>query len=247
MLAWLRGAFERLHEVSATLKYVVFFLSLQMLFASPFFWEEPQPYGPVSPAMLRDLLWGYMDLFVTLASGIFAVSKSKRMVATAIPIALAAVGFTLAADWWQTTPLYLASNTAMIAFFGFTALVILWDIWRTHAVTLDTIVGAVCVFLLIGATWALVYTLTETLAPGSFQATSGNPAVAIQLQERHYPLYVYYSFMTLCTVGYGDIVPAKAGARMLAVWESIVGQFYIAVLVARLVALHVTRTTRTQS
>ena len=103
-----------------------------------------------------------------------------------------------------------------------------------------------CVYVLIGATWGFAYTLTELLLPGSFEVTaSGRVVDQALLTTRHYPLFMYYSFVTLTSVGYGDIIPARPAARLLASWEAICGQFYMAILVARLVSVHVARTTMT--
>ena len=96
----------------------------------------------------------------------------------------------------------------------------------------DRIVGAICVYLLIGLGWAKVYETLDAVAPGSFRfppdaawATLGQPR------------YIYVSFITLATVGYGDVTPATLMAGTLAWLEAVTGQLYLAITVARLVAL----------
>lgn len=117
-------------------------------------------------------------------------------------------------------------------------MLILVDVLAARQIVFDMICGALCVFVLFGMCWANVYTLLERLAPGSF---------AIDFHRYHVdvgadPLaaagvFTYYSFVTLTTVGYGDIVPSSATARWLVWLEAVFGQFYMAVFVSRLIGL----------
>ena len=123
-----------------------------------------------------------------------------------------------------------------IIFFCFIGLSVLLHVFGYEQVTGDTIAGAICVFLLIGIIWTVVYQTIHffdhkafnDIAPGSF-----SPAATVDL--------VYYSFSTLTTLGYGDITPISKPARMFAVTEVMVGQIYLTVLVARLVGLYAPR------
>ncbi len=110
----------------------------------------------------------------------------------------------------------------------------------------DAIFGAVCGYLLLGIIWALVYSAAETAAPGSFTSSTSSkaPTVAGRLDRG---LLSYYSFITLATVGYGDVTPATPLARTLAWIEAITGQFYLAILVAGLVGIKVTQAIQEQS
>ena len=113
---------------------------------------------------------------------------------------------------------------------------ILASILGDKAITADSVYGAFSGYLLGGLVFGHLYCVVAILIPGSF---GGNAELGAQLQVEHHRHFLlsYFSFMTLTTVGYGDIVPAKAAARGLAIVESIVGQFYIAVVVAELVGL----------
>jgi hypothetical protein len=94
--------------------------------------------------------------------------------------------------------------------------------------------------------WAFLYTLLESVHPGTFRFTVETKIAA----DTAYPppaflsRLVYFSFVTLSTVGYGDITPLTGPARGLAIVEGIVGQFYLAVLVARFVGLHIVHSQR---
>ena len=131
-------------------------------------------------------------------------------------------------------------------FLAFLTLVIMIAVFRAQSVTTDTIVGAVCAYLLIGVTWGSVYALLAFASPDSL---SVSPALA---RVTHWgepvssftPLLLYYSYTTLSTLGYGDVTPLSTGARALSVLEGLTGQIYLAVLVARLVGLHIAGASR---
>jgi len=99
----------------------------------------------------------------------------------------------------------------------------------------NRLVGAVCVFLMMGVIWAFAYSMLELLAPGSFQGVTESPQAAWDSG------WLYFSFVTLTTLGYGDILPVSAVARMLAFMQAIAGQFYLAVLVAGLVSAYISQ------
>jgi voltage-gated potassium channel len=125
-------------------------------------------------------------------------------------------------------------------FFGFTVVAILRTIHREKTVSADSVHGAFCGYLLVGLLFGHLYRCLETLFPGSFH---GNEILAAHLQdeERRHFLLVYFSFITLTTVGYGDITPASEATRGLAVIEAVLGQFYLAVLIGELIGKRVSQ------
>ena len=92
------------------------------------------------------------------------------------------------------------------------------------------LVGAVVLYMLIGFTWAVAYEIVYNYSPGAFTGAVGGAG---------FPMgrWVYFSFITLTTVGYGDITPVARAARSLSILEALVGQLYPAVILARLVSL----------
>src|SRR5204863_7015600 len=98
----------------------------------------------------------------------------------------------------------------------------------------DSIYGAFCGYLLVGLIFGHLYRCLEALSPGSFH---GNADFMAHVQDERYThfLLVYFSFVTLTTVGYGDITPASEATRGLAVVEAVIGQFYLAVLIGELI------------
>jgi hypothetical protein len=109
------------------------------------------------------------------------------------------------------------------------ALVVLAQTFRAGPVNVHRIQGAVAAYLLLGLGWALAYELVSLLAAGAFSSTGPTGP------ERSD--FVYFSFVTLTTVGYGDVTPVHPVARSLAVAEALMGQLYPAILLARLVSL----------
>jgi hypothetical protein len=120
------------------------------------------------------------------------------------------------------------------AFLGFCVVTILWAAYDEATTSADSVYGALCGYLLIGLVFGHVYCVLELLAPGSFL---GNEAFKTQVRSEEWLRFqlTYFSFVTLTTVGYGDITPASNAAKGLAMVEAVVGQFYIAVLVAELI------------
>jgi hypothetical protein len=109
------------------------------------------------------------------------------------------------------------------------SLVVLVQTFRAGPVNVHRIQGAVAAYLLLGLSWALAYELVALLAAQAFSGAG--------LGEGHRTSYIYFSFVTLTTVGYGDITPVHPVARSLAVAEALTGQLYPAILLARLVSL----------
>ena len=135
-------------------------------------------------------------------------------------------------------PLIVAFHLCGALFFSFVVVTILRSVSREKEVTADAVYGAFCGYLLVGLIFGHLFCVLETLAPGSFRASEPLPA-AFPDEDRLHFLLTYFSFITLTTVGYGDVTPASRGARGLAVVEAIVGQFYIAVLMAQLIGIRV--------
>lgn len=138
-------------------------------------------------------------------------------------------------------PLALSFHITAACFLGFTAVTILLAIYETRAVTGDRIMGAFSGYLLLGLVFGHVYSILEWTAPGSFRVPA-EPAVQRIETEQRLSMLTYFSFATLTTVGYGDIIPATSAARHLAIVEAVSGQFYLAVVMAVLIGLRVSLT-----
>ena len=134
----------------------------------------------------------------------------------------------------------ITDHIVEIFFLGFVAVMILRVILTQGNISLDSIFGAICAYLLLGMAWGSLYSVIEVSQPGSFQA-AGKMADALKSTESRGSVLVYYSFVTMTTVGYGDITPVSPPARTLSWLEAMMGQFYIAVLVAFLVGIRISQ------
>jgi hypothetical protein len=112
---------------------------------------------------------------------------------------------------------------------------ILAQVFREGPTNRHRIFGGMGAYLLLGLDWALAYRLVDALAPGSFHGLAWEP------RGHNLSAFVYFSIATLTTAGYGDIVPVSLPARTLANMESLTGQLFPAVLLARLVSLSIAR------
>ena len=122
-----------------------------------------------------------------------------------------------------------------ILFLAFTSSLILVDILlRSKHIDADLIYGAVGVYLMIGFAFAFAFALLETISPGSFSGL----AELISAHAVTDPM-LYFSFVTLTTLGYGDISPISSVAMSMSYLEAIIGQLFLAILVARLVGMHI--------
>jgi len=133
-----------------------------------------------------------------------------------------------------------AGHLCEVLFLFGASVLIVKSLFSARTLTFDSILGAVCGYLFLGLAWAVLYSLIEGSRPGSFEigpklVTGGEPA-------RPLPhVLTYYSFVTLTTVGYGDISPVSPATRTLAWMEAITGQFYLGVIVAGLVSVLVAK------
>ena len=196
---------------------------LVLLLVHPFF-----PAGPVGQTLLLILNSG------TLIAGIYAVSDSRKhtIVATVIGV----LWFALA---WSNpvlgagVPSFLTLVVTII-FYTFALVRVLAYVLQVSPVTKDKIYGAISVYLLMGVAWASCYSLIHVVQPEAFFADQAhNPEGAMRFAD-----FLYFSFVTLTTLGYGDITPVSSQARSLAMMEAVCGVLYIAVLVARLVSVY---------
>ncbi|NKB87841.1 MAG: hypothetical protein GKS06_06435 [Acidobacteria bacterium] len=121
-------------------------------------------------------------------------------------------------------------NIAPLAFYVYATVVICYHVVTEQRVRGDTLIGAVCGYLMLGYTWGIAYATLIESEPLSIRLSTGEYATDGDL--------FYFSFVTLTTLGYGDIVPVTVKARSLAMLEAITGVLYLAVLVSRLVAMY---------
>lgn len=114
-------------------------------------------------------------------------------------------------------------------------------LFQQHQVDFDTIAASLCGYLLIGVTFAAVFSLVMNIDNSALHIAQSSRAedITIHFGDQHTATALYFSFVTLTTLGYGDITPVSMPARMLTTAEALIGQIYLVILVARLVGLHI--------
>lgn len=133
---------------------------------------------------------------------------------------------------------YVASRILVIVVLGACVVAALDYVLRGTEVSVDRIFAAIVAYVLAGLGFASAYQAIVALAPESFAlpAVAGGPTEVDRLEVQ----LIYFSFVTIATLGYGDITPRLPLAQMLTVLEAVAGQFYIAVVIAWLVSVHAT-------
>jgi hypothetical protein len=175
----------------------------------------------------------FLSIFLTviLLSGIYAISGKRLHLYIALILAIPAIIAEWIAVLSYSFVVYAISTVFAIAFYALIILIVLSTILRSEEITRDTIMGAICGYLLIGILWGTTYFFFEVIHPDSFYIDLiHNPDGITDFGD-----LIYYSFVTLTTLGYGDITPLTPQVRSLAMFEAVSGVLYLAVLIARLV------------
>jgi hypothetical protein len=177
-----------------------------------------------------------------ILAGLLNASRKRKALWIALVIAIPTLALRWAASHYDLPAVKIAEPLSSALFMAFTAGVVLRSIFFEQRVTLDEILGGVIVYLLIGVTCGSLHHALELAHPGAYllgdvtlTATSSGTYGDLVLT------FVYYSFTTLTTLGYGDIRPVIPAARMLSSVEALVGQLYVAILIARLVGSHISQ------
>jgi hypothetical protein len=166
--------------------------------------------------------------FIPVVLSIVRLSQIKRWVLPSVLLALGNVGFVVAGNTFRSRTLTGIRWAFLAAFFALTAAGLFSYLRNSRYVARAELYTAVNIYLLLGLLWATLYLAIDNFSPGSIQMGS-NPA------DRQTEL-LYFSLITLSTVGYGDIVPLTGTARILTALEGVTGVLYVAITVALLVS-----------
>jgi len=181
----------------------------------------------------------FLDIFITAIyiSMVYTVSHKKRHIYIGALLAMVML-ISLWLQYFQQNNLVFAiGRISGILFFIMVITNILTLIFKSEDVTIEVIYAAILVYLLMALMWSFVYVLLELINPASFN-------VALSLEQGSQMWSIYYSFVTITTLGYGDITPATELASSFSILEAVVGQLYLVVVVARLVGMHVSSKSR---
>jgi hypothetical protein len=192
---------------------------LVLLVSYPYFMETP-----------LGRFFGGLTAILVLMTGVYAMRGRRITLIASIVLA----GLALSANLISAISGIRGSawtEAAFSLFYAYTTVVMFVEVLRMTRFTRDSMFGIISVYLLIGLTFGSLYDLIETLNPGSFsihvEMAGGGHVGFRQL--------LYYSFMNLTTIGFGDITPVTTQAQSLAILEGVTGVLYVAVLIARIV------------
>src|SRR5438128_385073 len=171
---------------------------------------------------------------LVLLAGIVAVADRKRVLVIAIVLAIPAIAGRWVNHFRPDLVPPAVFLTAALILTGFVVVNLLRFILRAPSVTIEVLCASISAYLMLGLMWTMAYWLVDQLTPGgafSFNTNAGT-------RSMNGLTGFYFSFITLSTVGYGDITPVSRIARWLAAMEAMTGLLYVAVLIVRLVSLY---------
>lgn len=199
--------------------YILFFSLAGVLFLLPFVNAVP---------LLRFALVGQYTFVM------FYLVFSSRHTRSLYLLDTLFVAPTLLATWldsiYQNDYTFVASYVTMVIFLLYLLYLIVVEMIHTHKVTSNTVFGAINIYLIAGLIWAYTFVLLHHFNTDAFAMPAYSAAK--EMLE-----FAYYSYTTLTTLGYGDIVPKSPEARMLSVMEAVFGQLYLAIVIAKMVSI----------
>jgi len=168
---------------------------------------------------------------INIAIGIYGFKSESAFFRTGIGLVLAVIVILVLGVLMEELKLYYLHLFILFCFY-------VWSIWLaakqvlfSGAIDANKIVGAICIYLLMGLIWALMYLFLAQAIPGAFNGLDQ------LVWYDNFANVAYYSFVTLTTLGYGDISPVAPVARFLVYMQAVVGVFYMAILVASLIGI----------
>jgi len=184
-----------------------------------------------------------MTIFLSLVLffGVLASGTARNISKTSIILGCSAL-ICLWAEYFHSNIMTIwFGKVVFCIFFIYVAVVMIGKIIFNNIITANTIFGSACVYIIFGFIWAFLFSLIAYHNPEAIHFPETKEVALIRGVERILFDCFYFSFVTLTTLGYGDITPVSKVAKMLAVLEGVIGQLYITMLVARLVGLYTAR------
>lgn len=187
-------------------------------------------YPALDHGTLRKLLLGAL-MFLPVIVATVRLSRLKSWVWPSVLLMVGTLILTIVGMVFPIPKVLGLKWLVLTAFFGLTAVGLFTYLRSARSITNEHLYTAVSIYLLLGIMWFALYNAIDILTPGSIVR---NESVMI---DRSTDL-LYFSLVTLSTVGYGDIVPVHPEVRMLAALEGIIGVLYVAIMVAILVSAY---------
>ena len=188
----------------------------------------------ILPPLSQEWQFGHLlnsiSLSILLIGGILISSEKFWLMLLLIAMITTTLLLHWADTYEHTRTIAALGLLFMVLSFALLVAVVVIQVFRDGPITIHRIQGAIAAYLLLGLTWASGYTLIVLYFPNAFNGAIDNAPL------HHMENWIYFSFTTLTTVGYGDVTPAHPIARSMAIMEALIGQLFPAILIARLVA-----------
>ena len=178
----------------------------------------------------------FIDIFLSVIfiSMVYTISQKKSHLLIGTLLSLVMLASMWSQYFYQNPHVFAVGKLFGVLFIVMVIGNILAFIFKSEEVTKEVIFAAMLVYLLAALLWSFAYGFLEIVDPASFN-------VALGQDYRYQMKYIYFSFVTITTLGYGDITPATDLAKSFTILEAVVGQLYLVVVVAWLVGMHVSR------
>jgi len=181
----------------------------------------------------RTLLGQSLVIALTVISmliGVWSLRSSKLAFNTALGLVICTVLLSVTVAILDQAEMGFIHLLLMLYFFILTLKLATQQALFSGSVTRNSIIGSICIFLLLGLIWVMLYLLVAEFIPNSFTGLEDGS------WQHNFPDFIYFSFVTLTTLGFGDLLPISPLARFLVYIEAIVGVFYMAIVVSSLVS-----------
>ena len=217
-------------NISTKDNFSYLFLSIFLLFFST---------AVVDQFFKQNLLGQSLIIIMTILSmsiGVWSIKSSHFAFKTSISLILVSAVLGLAFYLLETANLEFVHLLFMLVFFSITLKLAAEQVLFSGKITINSMVGSICIYLLLGLIWVMLYLLLNEFIPHSFSG------LAATTWQDNFSDTIYFSFVTLTTLGYGDILPLNPLARFLVYCEVVVGVFYMAIVVSSLVGAGISKT-----
>jgi len=186
----------------------------------------------VDEFMSDSSLGQYFVIALTLISmsiAVWSIRSSRYAFNTGLGLVVGVIVITLIVGVLDMAQLEFIHILLMLGFFLITLKMASEQALFSGEITTNSIIGSICIFLLLGLIWVMLYLLIAEFIPDAFSGIEPAP------WKQNLPDFIYFSFVTLTTLGFGDVLPHSPLARFLVYMEAVVGVFYMAIVVSSLV------------
>lgn len=218
---------SRYYDWCVEYRHTIFLVGLILFFILPEVLDKVLNITFTFPFVMSILVFSSLLLLQT--------SPSKRILSYLLLIVLV-VFWIFWNTYQQTGQIHHLAYVLLFIYFSFITYVLFKDLLRSEEITGSVIIGAFAGYFLIGVIWFFIFGLLDSIYPDTTNIDMTN----IDMGEED---MLYFSFITLTTIGYGDFSPTSSLGQKIAILEGLVGQFYIAIIMAILVGKFLSRKT----